>query len=115
MTTRHPASASAYLACYACYAAVLALCVLNFVVWQRATLFLAALVVGEGFSLPVVHGAAVLVGTLALFGVAMAAEPYLRAGVRRRALVRRFARVAVGLVVALALGVAVSALASRTG
>ena len=114
LTTRHPPAAIVWVACYVLYAVVLALCVLSFIVWQRATLVLASIVVGDERGMPAVHGAAVLACVLVLFGVAMAAEPYFRAGVRRRVLVGRFLRVAVGLIVAIALGGVTVAVAYRS-
>ena len=97
MTRRVQPSSWRYVACYALYAVLLVVCVVDFAVWQQATLVATALALGQSRAVSAVHGAAVVIGALILFGVAMAAEPYLRSGVRRGELRVRFGRVALGL------------------
>jgi hypothetical protein len=104
-----------YAACYALFLVVLGLSVLDFVIWWQALLVL----VGVGITAPEIGPAVwavgiVLVG-LAMFALVMVAEPYLRAGVRRQQLGRRFVRLAAIVVVVGALGLFIEEVILRLG
>ena len=91
-----------YVACYALYLLLLALSVLTFYLWYNAAQWLFPVLLG--YDLAVAAGltvdlAIVLVGT-SMFLLVILAEPYLRSGVQRREVRRRFLRLAAPLVVA---------------
>ena len=93
-----------YAACYALYAVVFALAVAVLLLWRTTVLALSAAVLGASDLTPLLYGTVMALLGLGLFVLTMAAEPYLRSGVRRRQLRRRFARLAVPLAIAWGLG-----------
>src|SRR5919199_3909207 len=94
-----------YGACYALYAVVFALAVAVLLLWHTTMLALSAALLGESDLTPLLYGAVMALLGLGLFVLTLAAEPYLRTGIRRRQLRRRFARLAVPLAIAWGLGV----------
>jgi hypothetical protein len=114
VNTNHPAerpAALAYVACYVLYAMLFALAIVDIaLIWRRAILaLLATFMPGSDANRLIYLGSIALLG-LAVFILIMAAEPYLRNGVRRHQLVRRFIRLAVPLVVIGAVGMLLVAL-----
>src|SRR5919202_5511321 len=89
---------------YALYAVVLVLAVAVLLLWRTTMLALRAALLGESDLTPLLYGAVMALLGFGLFVLTMAAEPYLRSGIRRRQLRRRFARLAVPLAIAWALG-----------
>ena len=98
-----------YVLCYALYLILLAVSYVEFVIWLRTSSLLVGVAIDETERSPV-YGLAIVTIGMALFAVVMAAEPYLRGGIRRGQLWRRFARLALPLAVAIALGVAIQEL-----
>ena len=98
-----------YAACYALYLALLALSALAFFLLYDAAQYLFPVVLGwehvvaSGLSVDV----AIVVIGMSLFVLLILGEPYLRAGIRRRELRRRFLRLAVPLAVARGVGYAI--------
>ena len=105
-------AAPVYGACYGFYVLVLALEFGVFVAWRWAMLGVIGVFMPEGDWSSFVYMAITALLGLALFILAMAAEPYLHNGVRRHQLVRRFARLAVPLAVAGVAGMLLSTLVS---
>ncbi len=97
-----------YLACYISYFLLLALgVVVVFMIWRRTIIvLLAAFLADSRWNDFLYLLSMVLLGT-GLFILVMAAEPYLRTGVPRCQLLRRFTRLAVPLGLAGLLGVLV--------
>ena len=91
-------------ACSALSAVVLALAVAVLLLWRTTLLALSAALLGASDLTPLLYGTVMALLGLGLFVLTMAAEPYLRSGVRRRQLRRRFARLAVPLAIAWGLG-----------
>ena len=89
-----------YVACYVCYAILLGMEYVVFVIWRAAIMNLIDTFVGavQASTFLYITGT-VLLGTI-LFILALVAEPMLRTGVQEHQLVRRFLRFAVGLGVA---------------
>ena len=103
----------AYLLCYAFYVLLLVLAVALFFIWRTAIrAVVEATMPWYSLARSIVY---LLPTTLMGFGVfilAMVAEPYLRTGIPRRDLVRRFARLAVPMSIALVLGLLITRLAA---
>jgi hypothetical protein len=87
-----------YVACYAMWLVVVGLCYAAFVIWQRTVLLVVGLIVGDSEALPFAYGAVVLLIGLGAFAVVIRSEAYLRDGVKRGQVGRRFARTVVPLV-----------------
>ena len=94
-----------YLLCYALYA-LLIICgvVVVFVIWRNAIVAMIAAFMGRSEANRIVYLGSMLLLGLGLFILVMAAEPYLRHGVERRQLLRRFGRLALPLLIAGGLG-----------
>jgi thiosulfate reductase cytochrome b subunit len=101
----------AYLACYALYALLIAggIAIL-FLVVRPAVLALISALLGSSQANRIVYLASITLLGLGLFILVMAAEPYLRNGVERRQLLRRFIRIAAPVVIVGALGLLVLAI-----
>ncbi len=103
----------AYLLCYVFYVLLLVLAVALFFIWRTAIrAVVEATMPWYSLARSIVY---LLPTTLMGFGVfilAMVAEPYLRTGILRRDLVRRFARLAVPMSIALVLGLLITRLAA---
>jgi hypothetical protein len=101
----------AYATCYGLWAVVLGLCYASFWAWRNAVEALSQHYFRGSDAVALVYSLAMMVVGLVLFGAAVAAEGYLRAGVRQpagrgRALGQRFGRIAAALLVATSLAVA---------
>lgn len=99
-----------YIACYALYLLLLALCYGVFEVWRKTTLWLLVAILGTTDSTQALYAAAVVLIVFALFGVAMFGEPYLRDGVGRQELRSRFIVLALPVIGAIAFGVSLQTL-----
>lgn len=99
-----------YIACYALYLFLLALCYGVFEVWRKTSLLLLVAVLGTTTSTQALYAAIMVVIVFALFGVAMFAEPYLREGVVRHDLWGRYVVLALPVIGALAFGLSVQTL-----
>ncbi len=90
----------AYIACYGLLLLLFVLSILVFFVWRAAVITMIAAFIGTSAANSLLYlGPMTLLG-IVLFLVVMAAEAYLRTGVERRQLRRRFTRFAVPLVIA---------------
>jgi hypothetical protein len=86
-----------YIACYGVYALLLALDVVVLLIWRVTILVLIGALVGPGSVNSAIYDFSMVVLGLGLFGLIIAAEPYLRNGVKQGRLLYRAARVAVPL------------------
>jgi hypothetical protein len=100
-----------YVACYALYATLIALGIVDIVlIWRRTVLALLEAFTPHSTANRLIYLASMGLLGLAVFILIMGAEPYLRNGVRRHELVRRFLRLAVPLVIVGAVGILLMAL-----
>jgi magnesium-transporting ATPase (P-type) len=94
-------SLRSYLICYLLYAALIALVVVvTFVIWRRAILNTTLAINGRHEANTIIYFASMVLMGLVSFIVVMTGEPYLRNGLARGLLLRRFARLALPFVVA---------------
>ena len=100
-----------YLACYGLYVVVLALGAAVFFIWPTTLVALIGAVLGHSAFNRSIYLVGMLFLGMGLFVLVMAAEPYLRGGVARGQLLRRFVRLCVPLVVTGGLGLALQGLA----
>ena len=99
-----------YVVCYVCYAILLGMEYVVFVIWRAAIINLIdTFVTANQLNTFLYVVGTVLLGA-SLFILALVAEPMLRTGVQQRRLVRRFLRFAVGLGIAGLLGVLLTTL-----
>lgn len=108
MQTRTPRVVD-YVFCYLLFALLLALSYVVFVIWLRT----ASLLIGVAFDetvRSVSYGLAILVVGIGLFGLVIIGEAYLRGGVKRGQLRRRFLRLALPLVSLVILGIGIQEL-----
>lgn len=91
---RHNPSFRDYGACYALVLVIMALAYVTFLVWTQALLLLVGVAIDTIWVRPGVYGFGILFVGFALFILLMIAEPYLRGGVHRGSLGRRFRRLA---------------------
>ena len=97
-----------YLACYALYIGlIIPGTVTVFLMWRNAILALLAAFMARSQANRLIYLASMTLLGLGLFILVMAAGPYLRSGVERQQLLRRFRKLAIPLVIAGALGVLV--------
>ena len=97
-----------YLACYALYIGlIIPGTIAVFLFWRNAILALLAAFLGRSQANRLIYLASMTLLGLGLFILVMAAGPYLRSGVERQQLLRRFRKLAIPLVIAGALGVLV--------
>ena len=94
-----------YVAVYALYALLLILSYLVFVIWGSTTLLLLGTVLKQSSAVALIYYAVVLLIGIGLFVLVIAAEPYLRGGIRARQVGRRFARLALSLGAVIVLGI----------
>ena len=100
-----------YLACYGLYLLlIVGGAATLFLVMRPALLALIVMLLGQSRANRIVYLAAITLLGLGLFILVMAAEPYLRNGVARRQLLRRFIRLASPVVVAAILGLLILAI-----
>ena len=95
----------AYLACYSLYGLLLVCSVVTLLIWRVTILLMIATRIGVSSVNGSIYTVSMIVIGLSLFMLVIAAEPYLRNGVKRGQLMRRFARVALPVAVAGLLGV----------
>ena len=94
-----------YAACYGLYALLLVLDVAVLLIWRVTILQLIGALIGPSRSNSSIYDVSMIVLVLGLFGLIIAAEPYLRNGVKQGRLLYRAARVAVPLALFGLLGV----------
>lgn len=99
-----------YVACYGLFLLLVALGYAVFLTWRRTALMIVFAVVGVNDSTSIIYGAIMLLIILALFGLVMLAEPYLRTGVQRQQLAGRFVTLALPTAGAIAFGLALQEL-----
>jgi hypothetical protein len=95
----------AYLACYSLYALLLVGSVVTLLIWRVTILLMIATWIGVSSVNGSIYAVSMIVIGLGLFMLVIAAEPYLRNGVKRGQLMRRFVRVALPVAAAGLLGV----------
>ncbi len=88
---------SRYIVAYALYVVVLLLCVGAFDAGRLAIPEVLAVWATDNPGLSVIYGAFILLYGMALFGLAVATEPYFRTGVVKNTLLPRFARISLPL------------------
>jgi hypothetical protein len=86
-----------YVACYGLYILLLALDVAVLLIWRVTILVLIATFIGPSPANSSIYNFSLIVLGTALFGLIIAAEPYLRNGVKQGQLLYRAARLAVPL------------------
>ncbi|MBA3943258.1 MAG: hypothetical protein H0X37_01695 [Herpetosiphonaceae bacterium] len=101
----------AYLVCYGLLLLLLALSILVFFVWRAAILAMIAAFMGRSPANSLVYLVPMTLLGIVLFLFIMAAETYLRTGVERRQLRRRFTRFVVPLIIALVVALLLRTLA----
>jgi hypothetical protein len=95
----------AYLACYSLYVLLLVCSVVTLLIWRVTILLMIATWIGASSVNGSIYAISMIVIGLGLFMLVIAAEPYLRNGVKRGQLMRRFVRVALPVAAAGLLGV----------
>ncbi len=97
-----------YLACYALYIGlIIPGTIAVFLIWRNAIVVMIAAFLGRSQANQLVYLASVLFLGLGAFILVMAAGPYLRNGLQRRQLMRRFRKLAIPLVIAAAVALLV--------
>jgi hypothetical protein len=104
-----------YLLCYALLAVLFALTIALIFAWSQALVALISVLIGRSFANRAIYQVSLVLVVLALFIVFMGAEPYLRNGVQKGVLVRRFSRVAIPMGIALVVAFAIRVLAAIAG
>jgi len=93
-----------YLACYALYIGlIIPGTIAVILIWRNAILVMLAAFLGRSQANQFIYLASMALLGLGGFILVMAAEPYLRNGVKRQQLMRRFRKLAFPLVIAAAL------------
>ena len=106
----------AYLLYFGLYILLLALALALLAIWRSAILAVIEITMHpQSFARRPIYLLLMMLIGLGLFVLAMVAEPYLRTGVPRRELMRRFARLAVPMGIACVLGLLIIALAGTFG
>ena len=95
----------AYVVCYVLYALILVMSYGAFVIWSQTVLLGLGAFVDAPQAVPALWGGGVLILGIAAFLLVLVAEPYLRDGVQKRQLRRRFVRVAGPMVGIMLVGV----------
>ena len=104
----------AYAVCYSLFLLLFALSILVFFVWRAAILALIAAFGTRSAVNSLLYLGPMTLIAIVLFLVVMAAETYLRNGVERRQLRRRFFRFATPLIIAVVLGLLIRVFAIST-
>src|SRR5919202_4809173 len=86
-----------YVGCYALYALLVVLGVTVLFIWPTTVVALIGAFIGLSEANELIYMLSNLLLGLSLFTLVIAGEPYLRSGIRRRQLRRRFVRLAVPL------------------
>ena len=95
----------AYLVCYSLYILLLVGSVVTLLIWRVTILLMIATWIGVSSVNGSIYAVSMIVIGLGLFMLVIAAEPYLRNGVKHGQLMRRFVRVALPVAAAGLLGV----------
>ena len=99
-----------YVVCYLLYAVILALSYAIFVIWSQTILLgIGALVDGPQV-VPALWGAGLLLIGIGAYVLVLVAEPYLRNGVGKQQLRRRFLRLAGPMFVTIVIGIVIQEL-----
>ena len=104
-TRLHSPTPLDYLACYSLYGLLLVCSVVTLLIWRVTILLMIATWIGVSSVNGSIYAVSLIVIGLGLFMLVIAAEPYLRNGVKRGQLMRRFVRVALPVAAAGLLGV----------
>ena len=96
-----------YVVCYGLYALLLAGSVVTLLIWRVTILLMIATWIGQSSVNASIYAVSMIMIGLGLFMLVIAAEPYLRNGVKRGLLMHRFMRVALPVVAAGLLGLLV--------
>jgi hypothetical protein len=94
--TQHPRWLD-YVGCYVLFALLLILDIAVLLIWRVTILVLLATFLGPSPANSGIYDFSLVVLGIALFGLIIAAEPYLRNGVKQGRLLYRFARLAIPL------------------
>jgi hypothetical protein len=86
-----------YVGCYLLFALLLVLDIAALLIWRVTILVLLGTFIGPSPANSSIYDFSMVVLGIALFGLIIAAEPYLRNGVKQGRLLYRFARLAVPL------------------
>src|SRR5688500_5756424 len=101
----------AYVACYVLYVLLIVLALVLFAIWRLTILaVIGALMDERSFVRRLIYLSTTTLMALGVFVLVMVGEPYLRYGIPRRELVRRFARLAIPMAIAAVLGLLISRL-----
>jgi hypothetical protein len=95
----------AYVLCYVLYALILALSYAVFVIWSQTILLALGAFVDGAQAIPALWGAGLVFIGICAYMLVLVAEPYLRGGVQKRQLRRRFLRIAGPLVAIILVGI----------
>jgi hypothetical protein len=82
-----------YVACYSLYALLIVLSVVTLLIWRVTILLMISTLIGLSSVNGSIYAVSMIVIGMGLFMLVIAAEPYLRNGVKRGQLVHRFVRV----------------------
>jgi hypothetical protein len=93
---RHPSRVD-YVVCYVLYALLLALDIAVLLIWRVTILVLIGAFIGPSPANSGIYDVSLVVLGIALFCLIIAAEPYLRIGLKQGRLLYRFARLATPL------------------
>ena len=108
-TGLRPPTPLGYVACYGLYALLLVGSVVTLLIWRTTILLLISGLIGLSPVNGSIYAISMIVIGLGLFMLVIAAEPYLRNGVKRGQLMRRFARVALPVLAGGLLGLLIGA------
>lgn len=97
------ASVPRYVLCYLLFVVLVGLSYAGFILWQPTSLRLIGAALGDSYANQFLQDVSVVFLGFVLFGLLIAGEPYLRDGVAKRRLGRRFLRLALILVGLIAL------------
>jgi hypothetical protein len=97
-----------YIACYSLYVLLLVGSIVTLLIWRVTILLLIATMIGLSPANGSIYAVSLIVLGIGLFMLVIAAEPYLRNGVKRGQLMYRFARVALPVIIASMLGLLLS-------
>ncbi len=95
----------AYLLCYVLVALIFVLSIVILFIWRVALLEIIRAIDERSYANRAIYMLGIVFMGMALFAVVIGSEPYLRFGVERHQLLRRFWRISIPLVVIAVLGV----------
>jgi hypothetical protein len=97
-----------YVACYSLYGLLLIGSIVTLLIWRVVILLLIATMIGLSPANGSIYAVSLIVIGIGLFMLMIAVEPYLRNGVKRGQLMRRFVRVALPVITLGMLGLLLS-------